>query len=85
MGDQCRWLQFGMVAWFADRWGDACTDYDILSATDLHKRRWIMQVCLAHLYFILIKRKAIFQSAPTNPQEKLGPSFQGTQPGSLCN
>lgn len=64
--------------------GDACMDYDILSATDLHKRIWIMQVCLAHLYFILIKRKAIFQSAPTNPQEKLGPSFQGTQPRSLC-
>lgn len=79
MGAQCRQLQFGMVARCADRCGDACTDYDTISATDLHKCRWIMQVCFSSSIFHLINKKQnhFFDLPPPTLKKSWGLLFRG--------
>lgn len=58
--------------------GDACTDYDTISATDLHKRRWIMQVCFSSstLHFYKQKAKPFFDLPPPTLKKSWGPLFR---------
>jgi hypothetical protein len=65
--------------------GDGCMDCDALNTIDPHMCTRIIWHVSGHSYFIIAnKSKTIFSICPINTQEKLGPSFQGAQPGILC-
>lgn len=67
--------------------GDGCVDCDTLTIIDLcthvHTDNLVGFSSLI-LHHSKHKVKPVFPICPISPQEKLGPSFQGTQPGTLC-